>query len=67
MSQEIVDILSKNKEGFLKIMMIEELHLIAGNESPFKNSVVTFFSFNIFGLAPIVPSIIAKILGHTTI
>ena len=48
-------------------MMIEELHLIAGNENPFKNSVITFLSFNIFGLAPIVPSIIAKIMGHTTI
>ena len=29
-SNEIVDILSKNKEGFLKIMMIEELQLLAG-------------------------------------
>ncbi len=28
-SKEIVDILSTNKEGFLKIMMIEELQLIA--------------------------------------
>ena len=30
-ANEIVDILSKNKEGFLKIMMIEELQLIAGD------------------------------------
>jgi hypothetical protein len=28
-SQEIVDILSGNKEGFLKVMMIEELQLIS--------------------------------------
>jgi hypothetical protein len=27
---ELVNIISKNKEGFLKIMMIEELGLIAG-------------------------------------
>lgn len=29
-SQEIVDILATNKEGFLSVMMIEELQLIPG-------------------------------------
>lgn len=29
-ANEIVQILSKNPEGFLKIMMIEELQLLAG-------------------------------------
>lgn len=28
-ADEIVEILSQNKEGFLKVMMIEELKLIA--------------------------------------
>jgi hypothetical protein len=62
-SEEIVQILSKNQEGFLKIMMIEELQLIAGEENPFTNSIVTFFSFVIFGLTPIIPSIVAKGIG----
>lgn len=66
-SQEIVEIISKNKEGFLKIMMIEELQLIAGGENPITNSLVTFFSFAIFGLTPIIPSIVAKGIGMTTI
>jgi len=54
-----VDILSTHKEGFLSVMMIEELQLIPGEESPFKNSLVTFFSFCIFGLMPLIPFFIA--------
>ena len=41
-------------------MMIEELQLIPGDESPFINSIVTFFSFALFGLMPIIPFIVAK-------
>jgi len=48
-------------------MMIEELHLIAGEESPFKNSLVTFISFAIFGMFPLIPSIIAYIAGDEKI
>lgn len=58
---EIVEILSENKEGFLKVMMIEELHLIPDEENPFRNSLVTFFSFCIFGLMPLIPFIFAKV------
>ena len=65
MSQEIVDILSKNKEGFLKIMMIEELQLLAGVENPFTNSIVTFFSFAIFAFTPLIPTLIAHSQGLT--
>lgn len=60
MANEIVQILSKNPEGFLKIMMIEELQLIAGEENPITNSLVTFFSFALFGLTPLIPTIVAK-------
>lgn len=42
-------------------MMIEELKLIADEENPFTNSLVTFFSFCIFGLMPLIPIIIANI------
>lgn len=59
-SGEIVSILAKNKEGFLSVMMIEELQLIPGDESPFINSIVTFFSFALFGLMPLIPFIVVK-------
>lgn len=48
-------------------MMIEELELIAGEENPFTNSLVTFFSFAIFGLTPIIPSIVAKSLNMSVL
>ena len=57
---EIVDILSQNQEGFLKVMMIEELQLIPDEENPFRNSLVTFFSFCIFGVMPLIPFSVAK-------
>ena len=60
-AEEIVEILSSNKEGFLKVMMIEELQLIADEENPLRNSIVTFFSFVIFGLMPMIPIIIAQV------
>ncbi len=59
-SDEIVQILSRNKEGFLKVMMIEELQLIPDEENPFRNSLVTFFSFCFFGFFPLIPTIVAK-------
>ena len=44
-------------------MMIEELQLLAGEENPFTNSVVTFFSFMIFGFTPLIPTLIAHSQG----
>lgn len=40
--------------------MIEELQLISGEENPIRNSIITFFSFCIFGFMPLVPIIAAK-------
>jgi VIT1/CCC1 family predicted Fe2+/Mn2+ transporter len=34
--------------------------LIPDEESPFKNSLVTFFSFCIFGIMPLIPFIVAS-------
>lgn len=41
-------------------MMIEELQLLAGEENPITNSLVTFFSFALFGLTPLIPTIVAS-------
>ena len=64
-ADELVEIISKNKEGFLKVMMIEELQLLAGEENPFINSLVTFFSFVIFSFTPLIPTLIAHSQGLT--
>jgi VIT1/CCC1 family predicted Fe2+/Mn2+ transporter len=59
-AHEIVNILATNKEGFLAIMMVEELGLTGTKQSPYMNSLVTFFAFTIFGLMPLLPFIVAK-------
>lgn len=59
-AKEIVEILAGNKEGFLDVMMIEELGLSSDDENPFINSIVTFVSFCLFGFMPMLPYVIAK-------
>lgn len=55
-----MEILAKKPEGFLKVMLVEELGIITDEETPFINCVVTFFSFAIFGLMPLLPLIVAR-------
>lgn len=49
----ITNILSKNKEAWVDVMMVEELGILEEEESPLKNALVTFFSFLIFGFIPV--------------
>lgn len=58
----ITDIFSKNKEAWVDIMMVEELGIIEENESPVKNALVTFFSFSIFGLIPLIAYVFSKFI-----
>jgi hypothetical protein len=46
----ITESISKNKEAWVSIMMTEELGMGAPDEHPFKNALVTFISFLLFGL-----------------
>ncbi len=63
-----MEILSNNKDGFLDVMMIEELGLSSDEENPVTNSLVTFFAFAIFGLMPLLPFIVTKASsGNVTI
>jgi Integral membrane protein DUF125. len=41
------------------VMMVEELGIINENESPIKNAFVTFFSFVVFGIIPILIYVLA--------
>ncbi|EGR32126.1 hypothetical protein IMG5_095220 [Ichthyophthirius multifiliis] len=63
-SKTIIDILSKNKKVWVDAMMVEELGMLpSDDENPIKNAIVTFFSFALFGLVPIIPFIVAEIAG----
>jgi len=52
---KLVEILSKDKNRFIDIMMIEELGIMPDDESqiPWKHGVVNFSSFVIFGIVPL--------------
>ncbi|MCT8975374.1 VIT1/CCC1 transporter family protein [Clostridium sp. CX1] len=58
----VTEIFSKNKEAWIDIMMVEELGIIEENESPVKNALVTFFSFGIFGLIPLIAYVFSKFI-----
>ncbi|KYQ88247.1 transmembrane protein [Tieghemostelium lacteum] len=54
---EVVDILAKNPKGFVDIMMVEELGIMPDTESEvaWKNGLVNFCSFLVFGIIPLLP------------
>ncbi|KRX10580.1 hypothetical protein PPERSA_05400 [Pseudocohnilembus persalinus] len=60
-AKQMVNLLAKNKKVWVDVMMVEELGLIPEEESPVKNAIITFFSFCIFGVIPILPYIIGEI------
>jgi VIT1/CCC1 family predicted Fe2+/Mn2+ transporter len=62
-AETIVSLVSKYKNAWIDIMMVEELGIIESTESPLKNAVVTFISFAVFGLIPILAYVLAYPIG----
>eukprot|EP01087_Luapelamoeba_hula_P010315 TRINITY_DN2728_c0_g1_i1.p1 TRINITY_DN2728_c0_g1~~TRINITY_DN2728_c0_g1_i1.p1 ORF type:complete len:281 (+),score=54.94 TRINITY_DN2728_c0_g1_i1:31-843(+) len=53
-AQRVVDIISRHKEFFIDVMMVQELGIMFDpEESPFKHGLVTFLSFIVFGFVPL--------------
>ena len=44
--------MSKHKEAFIDIMMLEELEIGGTEENALMNAIVTFVAFTLFGLVP---------------
>lgn len=61
-AKTVTEIISKNKETWIDIMMVEELGIIQEEESPLKNALVTFASFLFFGFVPVVTYVIARFI-----
>ncbi|KDO25655.1 hypothetical protein SPRG_08954 [Saprolegnia parasitica CBS 223.65] len=63
----VVDTLSKYKEAFVDIMMVEELHLMPVDEDddPLMGGLVTFGSFVLFGSVPLLSYLVNLIPGIT--
>ena len=62
-ARQVVEIMAKNKETIVDIMMVEELGLHESNDSPYGNAVATFLSFVTFGFVPL-SSYLAGRLGN---
>ena len=58
-AEKIVSIMSTNESAFVDVMMVEELGIIKNEDSPMKNALVTFSSFLLFGLIPLLAYVIA--------
>jgi VIT1/CCC1 family predicted Fe2+/Mn2+ transporter len=58
-AKNIVDKMAGHKDAFIDVMMVEELGMGEKNEMPLVNAVVTFFSFAVFGLIPLLVYLIA--------
>jgi len=59
-AKEMSEILSRNREAWIDVMMVEELGLIFEDDDPWKNGVVTFLAFAIFGFVPILPYVVGE-------
>jgi VIT1/CCC1 family predicted Fe2+/Mn2+ transporter len=61
-TKKMVDAMSKYKEAWVDIMMVEELGLIESKENPVKNASVTFVSFALFGFIPLLAYVLAGLV-----
>lgn len=65
-AKKVIEVLAqkRNEKAFVNIMMVEELGLFppgVDEDAPHKSALVTFFSFALFGLVPLLPYLIAFI------
>jgi VIT1/CCC1 family predicted Fe2+/Mn2+ transporter len=59
-AEKMVNTMAKYKGAWVDIMMLEELGIVESKESPLKNAIVTFLSFCIFGLIPLLSYLFAS-------
>jgi VIT1/CCC1 family predicted Fe2+/Mn2+ transporter len=52
--EQVVDVITADKDRWVDVMMKEELHMMESVKSPFAMGLMTFISFVIIGLIPLV-------------
>lgn len=52
--EQVVDVITADKDRWVDTMMREELEMIKDEKSPFQVGLMTFISFNLLGLVPLV-------------
>ncbi|MCM4161222.1 hypothetical protein FHG64_03110 [Antarcticibacterium flavum] len=51
--EQVVEVITSNKDVWVDTMMKEELEMVVGDKTPFKTAGVTFFSFILVGAVPL--------------
>ena len=64
-AESVIEVMSKYKNFFLDVMMVEELGLMPpdNDDSPMKNGLVTFAAFVLFGFVPLLSYVLAGATG----
>lgn len=62
--EQVVQVITSDKEVWVDTMMKEELEMIQDNRTPFKTAAMTFISFVLIGLIPLLSYIYAAVT-HT--
>jgi VIT1/CCC1 family predicted Fe2+/Mn2+ transporter len=61
-AHQVVELLSRNRNVWVDVMMMEELGIIQETESPLSNAVATFLSFAVFGFIPLATYVLAQFI-----
>jgi len=59
-ARQMVETVARHPKAWVDIMMVEELGILADEESPLKNALTTFVSFAVFGFMPLLTSVLAQ-------
>ncbi len=60
-ARTVVDIFARHQKAWVDIMMVEELGIVGDDESPLLSAVVTFLSFAVFGLVPLLAYVLVRL------
>jgi VIT1/CCC1 family predicted Fe2+/Mn2+ transporter len=61
-ARSVVDLVSKHRDAWVDIMMVEELGIVKSDESPLGSALATFASFATFGFLPLLAYVAASFL-----
>ena len=60
--EKIVDVITKDKKQWVDTMLLEELHILPEQKSPFMSGLFTFVAFVIAGFMPLLPYVLSHFI-----
>ena len=58
-AKAVVEIIARHEDAWVDIMMVEELGIVASEDSPARHALATFASFAFFGFTPLLANVLA--------